>query len=72
MYNTLFPEIKKYSILDILRSGKSNDFNYKEFERMKFLQQEFNYKNDNNQINDNKRFNNIDINKDIDEEPEIK
>ena len=72
MHNTLFPEIKKYSILDILRSGKSNDFNYKEFERMKFLQQEFNYKNDNNQINDNKRFNNIDINKDIDEEPEIK
>ena len=58
--NTLFPEIKKYSILDILRSGKSNDFGYKEFEKMKFLQKEFNYQsNINNNINNG---NNIDNN----------
>ena len=75
-YNSLFPEIKKYSILDILRSGKKNDYEHKEFERMKFLQHEFNYKNNNNfdnnnNINEKKRFN-IDINKDIDEEAENK
>jgi len=55
--NTLNPEIKKYSILDILRNGKDNDFKYKEFERQKFLQQAFNYQNfnpnnfDNNNLN---------------------
>ena len=31
MYNTLSPEIKKYSILDILRSGKRNKYITKEF-----------------------------------------
>ena len=58
--NTLLPEIKKYSILDILRCGKSNDFNYKEFEKLKFLQQEFNYKNrnNNNYFNNNNNNNN--------------
>ena len=35
--NTLFPEVKKYSILDILRCGKENDFEYKEFERQQML-----------------------------------
>ena len=56
--NTLNPEIKKYSILDILRNGKENDFEYKEFERQKLFQQEFNYHNlnpdnlDNHNLND--------------------
>ena len=75
-YNSLFPEIKKYSILDILRSGKKNDYEHKEFEKMKFLQHEFNYKNNNNFDNNNninaKKRLNIDINKDIDEEAENK
>ena len=52
--NSFMPEIKKYSILDILRNGKNNDFEYKEQEKKKFLQQEFNYQNQNN--------NNIDVN----------
>jgi palmitoyltransferase ZDHHC9/14/18 len=84
--NTLLPEIKKYSILDILRCGKSNDFNYKEFEKLKFLQQEFNYKNrnNNNVNNNNNNYNNnfhrhninrkvinIDPNNDINEVPEM-
>ena len=85
--NTLLPEIKKYSILDILRCGKSNDFNYKEFEKLKFLQQEFNYKNrnnnnvfNNNNNNNNNNFHrhninrkviNIDPNNDINEVPEM-
>ena len=56
--NTLDPEIKKYSILDILRNGKENDFEYKEFEKQKLFQQEFNYHNlnpdnlDNHNLND--------------------
>ena len=51
--NTLLPEIKKYSLLDILRSGKNNDFEYKEFEKKQFLQQEFHYQNNNNYNNNN-------------------
>ena len=43
--NTLFPEVKKYSILDILRCGKENDFEYKEFERQQMFQQEMNNNN---------------------------
>jgi palmitoyltransferase ZDHHC9/14/18 len=57
-YNTqsmLLPEIKKYSILDILRCGKENDFDYKEFERQQLFQQEMN----NNNNNENYNFNEI-------------
>ena len=43
MVNTLLPDIKKYSILDILRSGKkTNEFAIKEFERQRMLEQQFN------------------------------
>ena len=56
--NSLLPEIKKYSILDILRNGKNNDFEYKEMEKKKFLQQEFNYQNM-NMNNNNIDYNNI-------------
>ena len=60
--NTLRPEIKKYSILDILRSGKDNDFGFKEFEKMKFLQKEFNYQNAPNNNMNNNNYDNINNN----------
>ena len=79
--NTLLPQTKKYSILDILRSGKNNDFGYKEFEKLKFLQQEFNYKNMNNNNNNynnnfqrhnmNRKVINIDPNNDANEVPDM-
>ena len=56
MVNTLFPDIKKYSILDILRNGKKiNEFVIKEFERQRMLEQQFNnnYYEDNNLNNYN-------------------
>ena len=58
--NTLFPDIKKYSILDILRSGKkTNEFAIKEFERQRMLGQQFNndYDKDNNYYDNNPNFN---------------
>ena len=58
MTNTLFPEIKKYSILDILRNGKNTNFERNEFEKQKFLQQQFNNNMMNNQ-NFNMNFNNM-------------
>ena len=58
MGNTLFPVIKKYSILDILRNGKKTDaFNLKENEKRMILQQQFN--NNSNNFNNNNNFNNI-------------
>jgi len=43
MINTLLPDIKKYSILDILRNGiKTNEFDIKEFEKQRILEQQFN------------------------------
>ena len=57
--NTLDPEIKKYSILDILRNGKENDFEYKEFEKQKLFQQEFNYHNLNPDNLDNQNLNDL-------------
>ena len=57
--NTLNPEIKKYSILDILRNGKNNDFEHKEFEKLKFLQNKFNYKSNINEMNNNNNTNNV-------------
>ena len=63
MANTFFPEIKKYSILDILRNGKRiNNFDIKEYERQMILQQEFNNNNFNyinNFYNNNSSENNL-------------
>ena len=63
MKNTLFPVIKKYSILDILRNGKkTNLFDVKENERRMILQQQFNNNNNlinKNNFNNNNNFNNI-------------
>ena len=43
MINTLLPDIKKYSILDILRNGtKTNEVDIKEFEKQRILEQQFN------------------------------
>ena len=59
MANTLFPDIKKYSILDILRNGKKiDDFSKMKFDNIRMLEQQFN--NDNykdNQFNNNATFN---------------
>ena len=60
--NSLNPEIKKYSLLDILRNGKNNDFEHKEFEKMQFLQQQLNYQNNNNMNNTNNTNNPNNIN----------
>ena len=63
--NTFSPIIKKYSILDILRNGNNNDFFYKEMERRKFLQAQFNYQNQNNaDFNNNNFMNNNNIEQD--------
>jgi hypothetical protein len=61
MSNTLFPEIKKYSILDILRNGKISNFERNEIERQRLLQQQFynnNYNQGNNAYNNNNIVNN--------------
>jgi hypothetical protein len=61
MTNTLFPEIKKYSILDILRSGKkTNNFDLKELERQRILQEQFSHKNFRNNNNNYNNHNNVD------------
>lgn len=62
MDSALFPQIKKYSILDILRNGKRmNNFERKEIERQRYLQQQ--YFNDKNRINNsNNDLNNINNN----------
>jgi hypothetical protein len=60
MVNTLFPDVKKYSILDILRSGKkTNKFEINEFERQRILEQQFNndYNISNNFYGNNPNFN---------------
>ena len=68
--NTILPLTKKYSILDILRNGNNNDSLYKEMERKKFLQAEFNYQNQHNaslnyqNIDPNSEFNNPSYNTD--------
>jgi hypothetical protein len=60
MLNTLLPDIKKYSLLDILRSGKkTNNFNLKEQERQRILQQQFSHNNFINN-NNNYNYNNVD------------
>jgi hypothetical protein len=62
MANTLLPEIKKYSILDILRNGKkTNNFDLKERERQRILQEQLshiNFRNINNNYNNS--YNNVD------------
>jgi len=59
MVNTLVPEIKKYSILDILRSGKkTNNFNLRELERQRMFQQQFSHNNSRNINNNFDNYNN--------------
>ena len=59
MVNTLVPEIKKYSILDILRSGKkTNNFNLRELERQRMFQQQFSHNNARNINNNFDNYNN--------------
>ena len=53
IYNAFTPEIKKYSILDILRNGNNNDFEHKELEKQKFLQYKFNNNLNNHMNTDN-------------------
>ena len=70
LYNSLTPKIKKYSILDILRNGKRlNNFEKKEIDRQRFLQQQyFSNKNSNNNIeslNNNNSMNKDNHNKNV-------
>ncbi len=59
MTNTLFPVIKKYSLLDILRNGKLSNFERNEIERQRMLQQQFFNNNMNNRFyNNNNNMNN--------------
>jgi hypothetical protein len=60
LYNAMFPEIKKYSLLDILRNGKKMS-NSERLERERNLQlQYYNKKNYNNYNQMNNMFNNMD------------
>ena len=52
MYNSLSPEIKKYSILDILRSGKRNNKNITK-EMPRYLPQFYNIYNSTDNLNNN-------------------
>ena len=52
MYNSLSPEIKKYSILDILRSGKRNNKNITK-ETLRYLPQFYNIYNSTDNLNNN-------------------
>ena len=64
LYNSLLPEIKKYSILDILRNGKRER---REIDIQNFYPQQnydnnidnFNYNNNNNNFNNNYNNNNL-------------
>ena len=75
--SALFPHIKKYSILDILRNGKKFT-NEERFERERYFQRQY-YNNMNNYYNNmnnnnmnNKKIINIDPNQDLDENYEMK
>ena len=60
LYNSMFPEIKKYSLLDILRNGKKMS-NSERLERERNFQLQFyNKKNSNNYNQMNNMFNNLD------------